>query len=69
MRLITIPEAAELLRLAPVTVRKMRSQGRLPGALRVGGRALFDFDLLRDFVAAQTDAFAAKTHRPPPTNG
>ncbi len=37
---LTVAEAAELLRLAPQTVYKMRSQGRLP-AMRIGGRALF----------------------------
>ena len=44
-RLVTVNEVADLLRLRPQTVYKMRSQGRLP-AMRVGGRAVF---LLSDF--------------------
>ena len=59
MRLLTIVEAAELLRLSPVTVRIMRCEGRLPGALRIGGRALFDASALEAHVRAKAREFAA----------
>jgi len=64
LRLLTIQEAADLLRLSNTTVRKMRCQGRLPGALRIGGRALFDQDVLEEFVRDQASQYAAKSSLP-----
>jgi len=35
-RLLTIPEAAEMLHLHPETIRLWIRQGRLPGAMKLG---------------------------------
>lgn len=44
--LLTTAEAAAALAVHPVTLRRWASDGRLPAAVRVGGRWRFDPDLL-----------------------
>lgn len=50
MELITIQEAAVLLRVSPVTVRRHVAAGRLP-AVRVGRQIRIERDALDDFAA------------------
>jgi excisionase family DNA binding protein len=55
-RLLTTAEAAATLVVHPVTLRRWASEGRMPAAVRVGGRWRFDADLLTEPLdgAAQT---------------
>jgi excisionase family DNA binding protein len=43
-------EVAELLRIAPVTVRRMAQMGQIPGALRIGGRWIFSVEELERWM-------------------
>jgi excisionase family DNA binding protein len=54
-RLLTLAEAAKLAKLAPVTLRLLVSEGRIPGQ-KIG----------RDWLVAPSDVRAyLKTRRPP----
>jgi excisionase family DNA binding protein len=48
-QLLSVPEAASLLRLSPHTLYRWVFQGRVP-TVRLGRRLLFDPDALRDWV-------------------
>ncbi len=50
--LLTLPEAAEILRLQPVTLRQYASARKIP-FLRIGGRLLFDPVELRAWLDAR----------------
>jgi excisionase family DNA binding protein len=50
MALVTIQEAAVLLRVSPVTIRRHVAAGRLP-AVRVGRQIRIERDALDDFAA------------------
>ena len=47
---LTIEETANICRVAPVTIRKWRAAGKLPGAVRIHGRALTDRDQLLAWI-------------------
>ncbi|WP_100501690.1 helix-turn-helix transcriptional regulator [Geodermatophilus chilensis] len=51
--LLTITEAAELLRAPVATLRYWRHQGTGPRSFRLGRRVLYRADDLRSFIDAQ----------------
>jgi len=52
-RLLDSAEAAQLLNVSEVAVRKWTAEGRLP-VTRLGRRVLFDPEALRQFIRGQT---------------
>jgi len=48
--LLTVPEAAELLRTTPLAVYAMVARGQLPGVTRLGRRVLFRSADLLDWL-------------------
>ncbi|RKX45643.1 MAG: DNA-binding protein [Thermotogae bacterium] len=48
--LLTVQEAARLLRLAPAVVRRAAREGRLPGAVKVGREWRFRLHDLVDWI-------------------
>jgi len=52
-RLLDSAEAAQLLNVSEVAVRKWTAEGRLP-VTRLGRRVLFDPEALRQFIREQT---------------
>ena len=51
-------EAADLLRLAPATLRDWRHKGRGPRTVKIGGRVLWPTDGIREFILAAEAAEA-----------
>jgi excisionase family DNA binding protein len=53
--LLTITEAAELLRAPVATLRYWRHLGSGPRSFRLGRRVLYRYDDLRSWIEAQAD--------------
>ncbi len=51
-RLLTRQEAAEFLRVKPLTLWRWRKKGYGPRACKVGGKVLYDREALEDFLRA-----------------
>jgi excisionase family DNA binding protein len=51
---LTVAEVANLLRIAPVTVRRLARKGQIPGTLRIGDRWLFSVEELERWVKTTT---------------
>jgi excisionase family DNA binding protein len=67
MTLLTSTEAAGMLRLHPVTLRRMAREGRVTGAVRVGARWRFRADCsVEPVTASSTPAPRQRTRRPSP---
>lgn len=65
--LLTSAEAAAMLRLHPVTLRRMAREGRVTGAVRVGGRWRFLTDCTVEPISnAATPTPRMRTRRPSP---
>ncbi|MGF6834007.1 excisionase family DNA binding protein [Paenarthrobacter sp. TE4293] len=58
IKLLTLPEVAELLRKSDAQVRWMIHQGTAPKSARIGGRRMFRESDVRDFITAAFDAAA-----------
>ncbi len=58
-RLLTVHDVAEILAIAPETVRKWARQGRLPAPLRVGSKLRFDALEIQNWVAEQAEVTTA----------
>ncbi|MDX8151875.1 helix-turn-helix domain-containing protein [Patulibacter brassicae] len=63
-QLLTATEAAAKLRLHPVTLRKMAREGRVLGAIRVGGRWRFEPDCTVEPLQRPTAPEPAPRPRP-----
>lgn len=55
-RLLTIAEAAALLRLAPKSLQRLARRGTIPGVIRVNRSVRFDAVVLEAFIARGGDA-------------
>jgi len=49
-KILTVDEAAKMLKIHPETVRRLAREGKLPGAYRVGGQWRFDPGCLKPIV-------------------
>ena len=67
MRLITVSEAAELLRLRPARVYQLAREGILP-AVHVGRQVRLEEQALRDWIARGGQALSGGWRRSPTQN-
>ncbi|MCX8453354.1 helix-turn-helix domain-containing protein [Paenarthrobacter ureafaciens] len=58
IKLLTLPEVAELLRKSDAQVRWMIHQGTAPKSARIGGRRMFRESDVRDFINAAFESAA-----------
>ena len=54
-KLLTKPEAAEIVRVTPRSLDKYVAAGTGPAPTRIGGRILFRADVLEEWIRYRTD--------------